>query len=70
MRNLLTSLGETGATTLDNARLVSIGPITSDAARALGLTVDVEANSHDVDGLVEALVADSIERAGQSADAP
>jgi uroporphyrinogen III methyltransferase / synthase len=70
VRNLLTSLGDAGATQLGHARLASIGPITSDAARALGLTVDVEAKSHDVDGLVEALVADSIERAGQSADAP
>ncbi len=70
VRNLLTSLGDDDASPLGRARLASIGPITSDAARALGLTVDVEAKSHDVDGLVEALVADSIERAGQPADAP
>jgi uroporphyrinogen III methyltransferase/synthase len=68
--NLLASLGEAGAASLDHARVASIGPITSDAARSLGLKVDVEANSHDVDGLVEAVVADSIERAGQPADAP
>ena len=43
----------------DSARIVSIGPVTSDAARDAGLTVDVEADSHDVDGLVEALLEDA-----------
>jgi uroporphyrinogen III methyltransferase/synthase len=33
-----------------------IGPITSDAARQHGLTVDVEAEPHTIDGLVAALV--------------
>jgi uroporphyrinogen III methyltransferase/synthase len=41
------------------ARVVSIGPVTSDAARTAGLTVDVEANRHDVDGLLTALLADA-----------
>jgi uroporphyrinogen III methyltransferase/synthase len=41
------------------ARIVSIGPVTSEAAREAGLTVHVEAERHDVEGLVEALVADS-----------
>ncbi len=41
------------------ARIVSIGPITSDAARGAGLEVHVEADRHDVDGLVEALRADA-----------
>jgi len=41
------------------ARIVSIGPITSDAARAAGLEVHVEAERHDVDGLVQALIADA-----------
>jgi uroporphyrinogen III methyltransferase/synthase len=36
--------------------VVSIGPITSEAARARGLRVDVEADPHTIDGLVEALV--------------
>jgi uroporphyrinogen III methyltransferase / synthase len=40
------------------ARVVSIGPVTSQAAREAGLTVAVEASRHDVDGLVEALLAD------------
>ncbi|HXZ82555.1 MAG TPA: hydroxymethylbilane synthase [Acidimicrobiales bacterium] len=37
--------------------VVSIGPVTSAAARAAGLTVTVEADVHSVDGLVNALVA-------------
>ena len=43
----------------DGTRVVSIGPVTSDAARAAGLEVHVEAERHDVDGLVEALLADA-----------
>jgi uroporphyrinogen III methyltransferase/synthase len=46
----------------DRARVVSIGPVTSEAAREAGLTVDLEAESHDLDGLVEALVADAMSR--------
>jgi uroporphyrinogen III methyltransferase/synthase len=41
------------------ARVVSIGPVTSATARDLGLEVDVEAAQHDIDGLVEALLADA-----------
>jgi uroporphyrinogen III methyltransferase / synthase len=41
------------------ARLVSIGPVTSEAVRELGLEPDVEAERHDIDGLVEALLADA-----------
>jgi uroporphyrinogen III methyltransferase/synthase len=41
------------------ARVVSIGPVTSEAAREAGLNVDVEAERHDIDGLVEALLADA-----------
>src|SRR4051794_21974380 len=41
----------------DGARVVSIGPITSATARELGLEVHVEAERHDIDGLVEALLA-------------
>ncbi|MDP9134609.1 MAG: uroporphyrinogen-III synthase, partial [Actinomycetota bacterium] len=44
---------------LGDARIVSIGPVTSAEAQALGLAVDVEATRHDVDGLVDALVADA-----------
>jgi len=41
------------------ARVVSIGPVTSQTARDLGLEVHVEAERHDVDGLVEALLLDA-----------
>ena len=47
-----------GARVPDSARVVSIGPITSATAREEGLRVDVEASSHDLDGLIDALVRD------------
>ncbi|HEV3318488.1 MAG TPA: uroporphyrinogen-III C-methyltransferase [Solirubrobacteraceae bacterium] len=40
-------------------RIVSIGPITSAALREHGLEPNVEAATHDIDGLVQALLADS-----------
>ncbi len=40
---------------LQGVKLVSIGPITSQAARDLGLTIDLEASEYTIDGLVEAL---------------
>ena len=43
------------------ARVVSIGPITSVTAREAGLEVHVEAQRHDIEGLVEALLADAAE---------
>jgi uroporphyrinogen III methyltransferase/synthase len=53
---------ESGGRVPDSARVVSIGPVTSETARELGLRVDVEAERHDIDGLVEALVADAESR--------
>jgi len=53
---------ESGARPPAGARIVSIGPVTSGTAEEHGLTVDVEAERHDIDGLVEALVADAAER--------
>jgi uroporphyrinogen III methyltransferase/synthase len=41
-----------------DARIVSIGPITSETVRAAGLEVDVEAERHDIDGLLAALLND------------
>jgi uroporphyrinogen III methyltransferase/synthase len=43
----------------EHARVVSIGPVTSATAREHGLTVHVEAASHDIEGLVAALVSDA-----------
>ncbi len=42
------------------ARIVSIGPITSETIRDRGLEVDVEAERHDIDGLLEALLEDAM----------
>jgi uroporphyrinogen III methyltransferase/synthase len=36
-------------------RVASIGPVTSRTARDNGLTIDVEAKRHDIDGLVDAI---------------
>ena len=44
-------------------RLVSIGPITTEALRDHGLAPDVEADQHDIDGLIDALVAAARSRA-------
>jgi uroporphyrinogen III methyltransferase / synthase len=41
------------------ARVVSIGPATSASARELGIEVHVEAEQHDLDGLVDALLKDA-----------
>jgi uroporphyrinogen III methyltransferase/synthase len=41
------------------ARIVSIGPVTSGSVREAGLEVAVEADRHDVDGLLAALLADA-----------
>jgi uroporphyrinogen III methyltransferase / synthase len=57
VRNLTEALGDHFPS---GARVVSIGPITSEAARAAGLQVAVEAPRHDVDGLIAALLADAV----------
>jgi uroporphyrinogen III methyltransferase/synthase len=55
-------LMESGAHPPDGARVVSIGPVTSASASEHGLSVDVEAERHDIDGLVDALTADAQQR--------
>jgi uroporphyrinogen III methyltransferase / synthase len=47
-----------------NTRIVSIGPITSEALREHGLEPHVEASPHDIDGLVETLLRDARARGG------
>jgi len=42
---------------LKKVRVASIGPVTSAAARNLGLTVAVEANPYTIDGLVAAILS-------------
>ncbi len=56
VRNLTEALGERFPR---GARVVSIGPVTSEAVHAAGLEVDVEAERHDVEGLIAALLADA-----------
>jgi uroporphyrinogen III methyltransferase / synthase len=56
VRNLTEGLGERFPR---GARVISIGPVTSETAREAGLTVQAEAERHDIDGLVEALLADA-----------
>jgi uroporphyrinogen III methyltransferase/synthase len=56
VRNFLRAVGDRFPR---RARVVSIGPVTSAAAHEAGLEVDVEAERHDIDGLVEALLADA-----------
>jgi uroporphyrinogen III methyltransferase/synthase len=53
---------ESGVRPPAGARVVSIGPVTSATAEEHGLSVDVEAERHDIDGLVDALTADAQRR--------
>jgi uroporphyrinogen III methyltransferase/synthase len=53
---------EAGGSAGNGTRVVSIGPVTSATAREHGLEVAVEASQHDIDGLVEALLADAAAR--------
>jgi uroporphyrinogen III methyltransferase / synthase len=64
---LMQSLGDPRA--LAAQRLVSIGPVTSQALRDHGLAPDVEASRHDIDGLIEALVADAASFTGSAGPA-
>jgi uroporphyrinogen III methyltransferase/synthase len=54
--------GADGGSLSAQTRVVSIGPVTSEALREHGLTVDVEASAHDIEGLLQALLADAATR--------
>ena len=54
--NLLEALGDRFP---KSARVISIGPVTSETARTAGLEVAVEAEQHDINGLLDALLADA-----------
>jgi uroporphyrinogen III methyltransferase/synthase len=56
VRNLTEALGGRFPSA---ARIVSIGPVTSEAVIDAGLEVHLEAERHDIDGLVTALLADA-----------
>jgi uroporphyrinogen III methyltransferase / synthase len=65
VRFFMDALEEAGGALNPNARIVSIGPITSAAIRERGMEVHREADSHDIDGLVDALLADAAEVGGR-----
>jgi uroporphyrinogen III methyltransferase / synthase len=48
--------GEAGLS--PDSRIVSIGPVTSATLRELGLEPDVEAERHDIDGVIDAVLSD------------
>jgi uroporphyrinogen III methyltransferase/synthase len=48
-----------GAELSPTTRIVSIGPVTSATLREHGLEPHIEAESHDVDGVIRALLADA-----------
>jgi uroporphyrinogen III methyltransferase/synthase len=45
-------------------RIVSIGPVTSETLMEHGLSIDVEADKHDVEGVLDALLADAASHTG------
>lgn len=53
-----------GAELSPDTRTVSIGPVTSATLREHGVEPHVEAQRHDIDGVLEALLSDSANRAG------
>ena len=64
VRNFLQAAGpDAGRAGLSaQTRIVSIGPVTSETLREHGMTPDVEAAEHDIDGLLQALLADATAR--------
>jgi uroporphyrinogen III methyltransferase / synthase len=63
VRFFLEAAGES-ATLSPKTRVVSIGPVTSETLREHGIEPLVEAESHDIAGVLDALVADALARAG------
>ena len=57
VRFFIEALGSSGLP--GAAKAISIGPITSATARELGIEVHAEAEQHDIDGLVDTLVAEA-----------
>jgi uroporphyrinogen III methyltransferase/synthase len=64
VRNLLAGLDGELEQAARRPRIASIGPVTSATLREHGLEADVEAARHDIDGLIDALVADAAKRGG------
>ncbi|HMB94898.1 MAG TPA: uroporphyrinogen-III synthase, partial [Tepidisphaeraceae bacterium] len=55
-RNLLTLLGNDYASQLKNVKLASIGPITTQTLTELGLKPTVQAETFNIEGLIEAML--------------
>ncbi len=58
IQNFMTALDQHGLdlAMLGHPQIACIGPVTAQTAQALGLTVDLVAEEHTVEGLVAALV--------------
>ena len=52
VKNFLELLGKTNEPLLTGTKLASIGPVTSDTMRQLGLRVDIEAREYTIPGMV------------------
>jgi uroporphyrinogen III methyltransferase / synthase len=57
VRFFLDAAGDGGLS--PSTRIVSIGPVTSETLREHGLEPHIEADDHDIDGLIQALLADA-----------
>jgi uroporphyrinogen III methyltransferase/synthase len=57
VKNLIAAAGKD---LLEGVRIASIGPVTTETARAYGLTVDVQANPFTMEGLVGAIAAQQL----------
>jgi uroporphyrinogen III methyltransferase/synthase len=59
VRNFLASVGGTSAWLAhgqSRPRVASIGPVTSDELRGHGMAPEIEAEQHDIDGLIAAII--------------
>ena len=62
VRFFVQAAGAATAQLAASTRVVSIGPVTSEALREHGLEPDIEAERHDVEGMIDALLADAARR--------
>ncbi|QZY57357.1 uroporphyrinogen-III C-methyltransferase [Crassaminicella profunda] len=55
VRNFIEILGENNKELLEGKKMASIGPITEETAKKLGLNIDIKAKAFTIDGLVTAI---------------
>ena len=59
VRNFAKALGRAGVSKyLNNVQVACIGPVTAEAARAVGMIVNIIARPHTIDALVEAIASE------------